>query len=82
MLGEHSLCTRDCGGRELGGRECPALKELTAELPHLTAGVWENASPEGVSGSLALPSVVPNDSVSIPWKLVRNAQSQPPTSPH
>ena len=75
MLIEHSLCTRDCGGRELGGRECPALKELTAELPHLPAGVRENASPEGVS-------VVPNDSVSIPWKLVRNAQSQPPPSPH
>lgn len=52
--------------------------ELTLKDPHLPAGVGENASPEVISRSLSLESVVLNGSISISWKLVKNAKSQPP----
>lgn len=68
-------------GRWLGAQNeqepIPALGEPTVECPHLPASVRENAAPEGVIGSLILQSVVPNDSISIPWKLVRITESLP-----
>lgn len=66
------------GGRGHNEQEpIPALGEPTVERPHLTASVRENAPPEGVIGSPILQSVVPNDSISIPWKLVIITESLP-----